>query len=124
MVDNPDDKKGYVVFKDAESWWFFKPFLRRGFSHCFYFKPVGAGFFWLIVDGTSSHTELMCIPQAVVSFEDLTKDGVYVEVEPEIDINKVCYTLSLNNCVDVVKRILGIRATFCLTPYQLYERLK
>lgn len=31
--------------------------------------------------------------------------------------------LSRFTCVDVVKRVLGIRGMFILTPYQLYRRL-
>ncbi|MHC1627740.1 MAG: hypothetical protein ACXQTI_02780 [Candidatus Nezhaarchaeales archaeon] len=114
-----------VVFKEADSWWWWKPFLRKGFSHCIFIDSVCADHFWLIVDPNKHYTHIECVPKKLKpTIEDLIEDEcIIVPVKQEIDLNSVCYTLCLNNCVDTVKRILGIRATFCITPYQLYKRL-
>ena len=114
----------YVIFKEAQHDFFFKPFCKSGFTHCLVVRSVCADYFWLIVDPNihNTHIELVSKKEKP-TIEDLVGECTIVQINSEIDLNTVCYTLSFNTCVDVVKRILGIRAAFCLTPYQLYKRL-
>lgn len=113
----------YVIFKEAESWWPFKPFLKSGFSHVILVRSVCADMFWCIIDPARSHTDIIHIPKSLLSYEELTEGCTVVQITSKIDTNQTCYTIGMNSCVDVVKRILGIKGMFIITPYQLYKRL-
>lgn len=115
----------YVIFAEASKDYWWTPFVKRGFGHVFVVESVCADHFWLITDPVQSHTDSFTWPKSMEpTVEGLVGDVTrIVEVNPIIDINVSCFTLSLNTCVDTVKRILGIKSAFIITPYQLYNNL-
>ena len=104
-------------------WW--AKLTKKGFGHVFMVESICADYFWLIIDPVQSHTDRFTLPKSLEpTIEGFVGEGcTIIEVEPEIDINATCFTLSLNTCVDTVKRVLGIRSALTITPYQLYKKL-
>ncbi len=115
----------YVIFTSSKSsmWW--TKLTRKDFGHVFVVDSICADYFWLIIDPIQTHTDTFTIPKSIEpTIEGLVgNECIIVECNPIIDINATCFTLSLNTCVDTVKRILGIRSAFIITPYQLYNKL-
>lgn len=114
-----------VVFCDnTEHWASF--LLKPGFRHVFVCVLVwtqGVGY-WLCIDPSSGVPEFSVLcgtggdPRG--HFESL--GATVVEVRRE-DASPPRWPWAVSNCVGVVKVVLGIRAPFVITPYQLYRRL-
>ena len=113
---------GYVFFSDqSELWWL--RFLRRGFRHCALI--IEKDNLFILVDPLSH--QLMIDVHVELKREDfahwLAHCGMtYVAVEM-----KPCPLRAAPwgflSCVEVIKRILGIRQRFIVTPWQLYNFL-
>ena len=96
------------------------PLLEKGFRHCF--AAVQTGDYWVTIDGKAGipSVDVVCAKSYdLKSFYDshgftVTEVG---EGQP------LTLPLVLSNCVGMVKSVLGIRAPFAVTPYQLYRRL-
>lgn len=114
-----------VVFfddgKDVRGW---GRLLRRGFRHCFVAiaDPYGG---WKVVDA--------CRHQTFVDFSEI-RDLIELLREPEgrralpteIVERSPASGRSLRpyTCVEVVKDVLGVRAWWVFTPWQLYNHLQ
>jgi hypothetical protein len=109
-----------VVFSDHTDLWWLK-FLRRGFRHCYIlirFADV-----WISVDALAHRTEITRIdgPDHFSLKKWLEDEGETVvfcstyksEIKPLFPSNF--------NCVESVKRIIGLRKLFIVTPWQLYQ---
>ncbi len=112
-----------VVFTDQTDLWWLK-FLRRGFRHCFIilrFADV-----WISLDPLAHKTEIMRIdlPDGFDLRRWLESQGDLVlrfsGKSPELKPLWPCFF----TCVEAVKRTLGVRNPFILTPWQLYRFLK
>ena len=111
-----------VVFTDQTDLWWLK-FLRRGFRHCFIlirFADV-----WISVDALAHKTEVMRIdiPDHFSLMQWLENQGETV-IKTQITPAKLKpYSPSFFTCVENVKRIIGIRKPFIITPWRLYKFL-
>lgn len=117
----PDDI--YVVFTDQTDLWWLQH-LRRGFRHCFVVMRFGG--IWISMDALAHKTEIMRIdlPDGFNLPKWLESQGDTVIHYPvRAAILKPLWP-SVFSCVEAVKRVLGIRKTFILTPWQLYKFLK
>jgi hypothetical protein len=99
--------------------------LAPGFRHCFCLLRESTG--WLLCDPLKGGLVLRLIPD--YPLEELRRHFVatrrhvavgFALTEPCIRIN----WLAPCTCVELVKRALGLRAAFALTPRQLFEFLK
>jgi len=111
-----------VVFSDHTDLWWLKH-LRRGFRHCFIL--IRFADIWICLDALAHKTELMRIdiPDTVHLMKWLENQGetvVRYKIQPSL--KKPLYP-SLFTCVEAVKRTLGLRKPFILTPWQLYKFL-
>ena len=100
--------------------------LKEGFKHCFINLQTENG--WVEIDYRVG------IPFArVMAASDFDLNGYYrdlgfttVETEQaksiRFGINLFCGTITVANCVGLVKALLGVKY-FSVTPYQLYKRL-
>ncbi len=111
-----------VVFTDATELWWLR-LLRRGFRHCFVALSMPSG--WVVVDPLSHRTSVAYFPGS----QEFDLAGWYrqhgmavVAVENHSPYRRCAPPLPYS-CVESVKRILGIRAAFVLTPWQLYCHL-
>lgn len=101
----------------------FDPLLKRGFRHVF--VALQNSDYWIRVDAMSGVPEVQVLAAA-----DYDLTGFYLATEGftvlELETGSVppLGPFVLANCVGCVKVLLGIRAPFAITPYQLYRRLR
>ncbi|MEX1306346.1 MAG: hypothetical protein WD489_09300 [Rhodovibrionaceae bacterium] len=97
--------------------------LKPGYRHCFLLRRVASG--WLLYDPRSDMTELALWPAC--SAEDLSKilrNKGYRVVSGNLPAaSRHPAPLAAFTCVEAVKRALGIRKRWILTPWQLYRYL-
>ena len=125
-MDNSEQivKLVYVVFTPSKSnHWVFN-WLDPYFQHCYTVESSEGGQFWIITD-----SKLECLSVRIEAKDnyptvrDLYPDSVILSTKVIIKPNNYRYTLCVFNCVEVAKAVLGIKAFWCWTPYQLYKRL-
>lgn len=111
-----------VVFADASDLWWLR-LLRPGFRHCFVALAMPAG--WVVVDPMSHGTFVAHFPGAqdfdLAAWYRL--HGMVVVTVAPVSLERRVLPFRPYSCVECVKRILGIRAGFVLTPWQLYRHL-
>jgi hypothetical protein len=114
--------KTWVVFcKNTDIWWL--KFLKKGFRHCFLILNDGSN--WITYDPMFSCTEIT-VHKTSINFDLpnwFIKNG-YTIISSHIIKQKNMAPISIFNCVESVKRVLGIHNLFIITPYQLYKHLK
>ena len=117
----------YIIFTGStHNHWLIKR-LRKPFQHVFAVKKSPGGRFWIIINPLITHTHIDII--AVSQFPTIgtllidPESSVVIPVTATITA-KERHTLCIFNCVEVVKSLLGMRAFWIWTPYQLYKRLK
>jgi hypothetical protein len=117
----PDDV--YVVFTDQTDLWWLK-FLRHGFRHCFVL--IRFADIWISVDALAHKTEIMRIDVpdsfSIVGWLESQGERVVKAIPQSQNMTPLCP--SFFSCVENVKRILGLRASSVVTPWQLFKYLK
>lgn len=115
------DRPALVGFVGPTDLWWLRG-LRPGFRHCFVALSDGDG--WIVVDPMSHRT--LVRREAVADLAPFyAGHGIIVlptrmrAVVPPRTAPWRPYT-----CVEAVKRILGVRAPWVLTPWQLYRHLE
>jgi hypothetical protein len=112
-----------VVFADyADCAWL--TFLRRGFRHCF--VVLRAGSLWLACEPLKDRIELdaLALPPGFELAAFYAAQGHHVlqgRLPPPRP--RQAFAPAPLTCVTVVKRLLGIRAPWVWTPWQLYAHL-
>ena len=115
-------RRALVVFAGRSGVWWLR-WLRPGFRHCF--AAVDDGATWLTVDPLLHRLEIRAsgLPSGFdLAGEYRRADLIVLDVlPPEVPLR--CAPLGLFTCVETVKRLLGIRARWVWTPWQLYRFL-
>ncbi len=97
--------------------------LRPGFRHCFCLvrRPVG----WLVCDLLKSSVFMDVVDpyEEADLIAHYCNRGRTVLVGSSFTDRSRSASLRLLTCVEIVKRIIGLRAPTVLTPYQLYRAL-
>ena len=96
---------------------------RDGFRHCFVVLPSDD--YWILLDGTAGLPRLMVIggtdDNAAAYFK---REGLtFVEISFQ-KRGLLVWPWMFHNCVGAVKAVLGIRAPWVWTPWQLYRHLR
>jgi hypothetical protein len=111
-----------VVFADACTLKWLRP-LRRGFRHCFVLVLSEQG--WILCNPCSHYTELDIL--AARSMGELAawyrEHGLCAVPTVARTPPHRCAPLRPHTCVEAVKRVLGLRAPWVFTPWQLYRHL-
>ena len=115
--------KAIVVFH-GEGSGFWPAFLGRdGFRHCYVVVPSGD--YWILLDGTAGMPRLEVIggtkDSAAASCRREGLTIVEFEIRPR---GLLVWPWMLQNCVGATKAVLGIRAPWVWTPWQLYRHLR
>ena len=99
--------------------------LRAGFRHCF--VALRDGQTWVTCDALKDRLELSALP--ISSEFDLA--GFYAKHGHTVllgttqpNLPRRPFVIAPLTCVTIAKRILGVRATWVVTPWQLCRRLK
>ena len=108
-------KEVYVVFKRAQSMGFIRRFLHPEMSHCFVMWPDNDKI--IVFDQAVNHTSIFTVDD----HSDIIGKSIAVKVKVTTQHGSL---FGLNTCVSSVKRLIGLKCMFILTPYQLYKRLK
>ncbi len=114
----------YVIFtKTRLRHWVFN-WLRPEFQHCYAVKSSPGGEFWIIVDSKNTYTDVTIKSKLdYPHIRVLAPNSVILNIKAIMSATDYRYTLCVFNCVEVVKSLLGIKAFWCWTPWQLYKRL-
>ncbi|MBI2240414.1 MAG: hypothetical protein HYU59_06370 [Magnetospirillum gryphiswaldense] len=117
---NAPRPKALVCFSGVASLWWLR-LLRPGFRHCF--VAVRQGPFWVVTDPLSHRTAVW-----IEAVDDLAgfyrRHQLVVVATRLVDPPKRPVPWRPYTCVEAVKRILGLRAPWVLTPWQLYRHLQ
>ena len=112
-----------VVFVDETACPWLRP-LRRGFRHCF--VVLRAGSLWLACEPLKDRIELdvLDLPHAfdLAGFYSRQGHRVLLGRRPRLG-SRPRFAPAPLTCVTVVKRLLGIRAPWVWSPWQLYSHL-
>lgn len=98
--------------------------LRPGFRHCF--AILNDGRHWTAVEPLSNCLEVTILPPgADFNLPEFLRAQGHKVVEAELRRHPHPQAqLAILNCVEVVKRMLGISLPWIVTPYQLYRHLE
>lgn len=99
--------------------------LRPGFRHCFVLLNDGQG--WISVDPTLAHMDVSAHHHVPASFDlpQWLRDRGHLAVEaPVFRSFKNRAPWRFFTCVEAVKRVLGLRARFVFTPWQLFRHIE
>lgn len=114
--------KAWVVFSGQTDLRYLK-FLKSGFRHCFVLLNDGQN--WISIDPMSHYTEVIVHDlQSEFQLPQWLKKRGYTIISACVNqqASKPA-PFGLFNCVEAVKRVLGIHAFGVMTPWQLYSYL-
>jgi hypothetical protein len=104
----------------ADLWWL--PLLKPGFRHCLVALAQPAGG-WVLLDPMAHVTRVAVVPPRFDPVAWFLAHGLLpVPVRPVAPVVRAAPWAPFT-CVEAVKRALGIRARFVLTPWQLFRHL-
>ena len=123
LADPPLYARALVVFGGRCGVWWLR-WLKPGFRHCF--AAVDDGTQWLTIDPLLHRLEVRA--SGLASDFDLAaayreSDLVVIAVAPST-VQRRTAPIGLFTCVETVKRLLGLRAGWVLTPWQLHRLLE
>jgi hypothetical protein len=76
------------------------------------------------VDGKNSCTNVELLSKIdYPHIRCIEPNSIILSIRAIIKPENYRHTLCVFNCVEVVKSLIGVRAFWCWTPYQLYKRL-
>ena len=114
--------KALVVFTDAPRPWLARCF-KPGFRHCFVL--VDKGSCWLLQDPLAHHTDISVLaaaPEHEIAAFYLSLGYRVVPASVRFAVRQPLPP-ALFTCVEAVKRVLGLRAWWIVTPWQLFKHL-
>jgi hypothetical protein len=100
--------------------------LKDGFKHCFINLQTEDG--WVEFDYGTGIPHVSVMAASDFDLNSYYQSSGFTTVETEqsksikFGINLFCGTITVANCVGLVKALLGVKY-FSVTPYQLYKRL-
>ena len=107
--------KAFVIFHD-KGFHILSFLLKQGFKHCA--VVIESGEQWILIDPKAG------LPQVqTVSEEEINELIDYTIIATTCRDVKIEGPFLLNNCVGLVKKLLGISNPFILTPHQLWRYL-
>ncbi|MBR5130408.1 MAG: hypothetical protein IKV03_04205 [Alphaproteobacteria bacterium] len=109
----------YVGFGGEPRFWWMH-FLKKNFYHCFII--LGNGYEWILIDTLSHFTDIIVLKNVDIK-KALTNQGYQLIRTTPVIPNVSRAVLMPFTCVETVKRFLGIKKRFILTPYQLFKFL-
>lgn len=115
-------QKAWVVFTNQTDLPWLK-LLRYGFRHCFVILHDGEK--WLSIDPLAHRMQIQV--HHVPSDFDLPRwleERGHIAIRAKIHDEPKMSPIMPLTCVEVVKRVLGVRNRFVLTPWQLYRYLR
>ena len=123
----PERKIAVIAFTDARRPWWLR-FFPRGFRHCFaLIRHAGR---WVVVNPMSHWTEISVLPEAAdhADAQDIVRaladKNIRATVCAVAEPARRALPPTPFTCVETVKRIVGVRAPWVLTPAALARFLE
>lgn len=104
----------YIIFTKAKTLGIIRKLLHPEISHCFVLWKADNQ--WFRYDSSVDSVDIC----TVSNLSDIIDESFIIRVKKQDTEGRI---LSLNTCVSSVKRFIGLRDSFILTPYQLFKRL-
>lgn len=124
VEQNKPSYQAWVMFSGKTELWWLK-FLKPGFRHCYLLLNDGQR--WVSYDPLSPHTEIAVHYHVPADFDLpgwlVQREQIAVPAALTWEKRKPA-PLMLFNCVEAVKRVLGLHKRDIITPWQLYQYLK
>jgi len=115
--------KALVVFSDNTGLWWLK-LLKSGFRHCFMILETDRGYVWL--DPLSQRFTVRLLDG--MEYDGLKEwyENQGMKVIPVLvnEQGNRPFPWGVMSCVEVIKRVIGVRQGMIFTPWQLYQYLK
>jgi hypothetical protein len=96
-------------------------FLKQGFRHVF--CAVAQGDYWIVIDSMAGRPVVKVVAGTTFDLAAFYRNEGMTVVETEGGPG-IRAPFAFSNCVGMVKAVLGIRAPFRVTPYQLFRFLR
>ena len=112
-----------IVFEDRPSERIFR-FLRKGFRHCYAFRQEHGG--WRKLDPMNPiepASDIIPVSGTNLLAALAASGAVVLQVKQEANIMTSRHRLCPLTCVEILKHLLGMRASALFTPWGLYRRL-
>ena len=114
----------YVVFSPRAGLWWLR-LLRPGFRHCFVLLHDGVGLVAIEPLVSRISVSALEVPFGAEAFvRSLEVQGMTVVPARIAGESPDKWRFGIFTCVEVVKRVLGLRAPLAFTPWRLYRYLK
>lgn len=110
----------FFTYTSRNYWWV--RFLRTGFSHCYLLIKQDVGY--VCLDMSIYSMEVNYYPSIRQFKKTLDKTTVVIKNYTDVNLSLTMPFLRPFTCVEMVKRVLGIKRWTIFTPYQLYRYLK
>lgn len=111
-----------VIFHGEGRHWL-APLLKPGFSHVCVMVEAGDG--WVLIDpGAGTPDICVVMGNAEVDAVQKCREQRWTVIKTECRDIEAAGPFMLNNCVGVVKKVLGIRHPLVWTPHQLFKYLR
>lgn len=123
LKDKTPARSAWVVFSGKADLFCLR-LLKPGFRHCFVIINDGCN--WLSLDPMLNHMDVQIhhdVPPTYDLPSWLEAQGLRVVAAPLSRALKKPAPPMLFTCVEAIKRVLGLRARFVFTPWQLYRHL-
>ena len=112
----------YFAFGDSTFPHLWDIFTRKGFRHCCAFK--WDGFNWLLVDPLGQGLDINVLPYTSTDdVPSIFKDSGWTVIRAKTINDKFIFR-GLMTCVTVCKQLVGIKACWVVTPWQLYNYIQ
>jgi len=109
-----------LVFEDSDHQvlqWALKP----GFGHCWAVQEYRG--IWQVFNPSRAYWQVMAFDKLEAGIEEITGGArsVYIERMVDIETIRVPWLTGMVTCVEACKAIIGLRAPWIITPYQLWR---
>ncbi len=117
-----------LAFTRTNGWYWWNEFVEPGFEHVYAFREV-PGLGWVTVNPRYSHTEIAVTPGFVHNARSayrVDEGAIVVDVVAEVPKRQIRsrWFFGPVTCVEIIKSLLGIRAFWVFTPWQLYRYVR
>ena len=113
--------RALVIFRPEGDRWYSR-LLKPGFRHVFCLLDDGD--FWILIDGLVGVPFVQAVAESSFDVAGWYRDQGFSVIET-VKRNQAPRTpFVAANCVGMAKVVIGVRAAFAFTPYQLYRALK
>jgi hypothetical protein len=113
----------YIAFGDSKVKHFWDVFTRQGYRHCCAFK--WDGYNWILIDPLGQCLDINIMPyNSEDDVPQLFKQNGWTVIRYKKNIKPKFIFRGILTCVTVCKQVLGIKACWVVTPWQLHNYIQ